>query len=129
MPVTDEARREADKDAVAAACRAFSSLRMVVPADEEEVPRYVLQRMYALLVDVQGSVEVLLSTYDAAQSVLRNLEGVGSREITARELYEELEPQERFITAFKSVFFFIRHTKTPWQGFCSSCLRVRGLAL
>jgi hypothetical protein len=106
--MTDQASGNTCQQALADACHAFASMRMVVPVDEKEVPRYLGWRMDALAVDVQSSVEVLLSTYGPAQAVVQRLRGVGTREITARELYEELQPQERFMTAFKSVFFFVR---------------------
>jgi hypothetical protein len=106
--MTDQASRDTGQRELADACSTFAAMRMVVPVDDTVVPRYLLQRMYALVVDVQSSVEILLSTYGAAQAVVGQLRGVGSRELTARDLFEELQPQEQFITAFKSVFFFVR---------------------
>jgi hypothetical protein len=107
--VSDQASRDTGQQALAEACRAFTALRMVVPVDEEAVPRYLLQRMYALMLDVQCSVEVLLSTYVAAQEVVARRRGVvGRRELSALEFFQEFKPQEQFITAFKSVFFFVR---------------------
>jgi hypothetical protein len=103
------------KEALAQAYSTFDRTQKVM-AEEEVAPRYVLARMSALGRDVKSTVDVLLSTYESAQEAVRD-----SRQMINDPSESSLRrmevPQRQFITAFKSVFFFVRAYQDAVCGF------------
>jgi hypothetical protein len=81
--------------------------------------------MSALGGDVKSAVEVLLSTYETAQvavgelreAMLPEAEAPGDSEAAARHLFERQEVQRRAVSAFKSVFIFVRAYQDAVCGF------------
>jgi hypothetical protein len=106
------------KEALTAAYHTFARTQNII-STEEVAPRSVLWRMSALGADVRSSVEVLLSTYETAQSaVQRSRDMIGNPKADSRELFELVDdPQRRFITAFKTVFVFVRAYQDALCGF------------
>jgi hypothetical protein len=97
------------KAALQAAYEAFVGTQKAVPRQRDVAARYVGWQIDALASDVMSAVEVLLSTYESAQSAVGEARSMIENPEAASEVFELLgAPQRRFITAFKSVFFFVR---------------------
>jgi len=112
------------KEALTKAYHEFAETQKITPSSDV-APRFVLFRMSALGGDVKSAVEVLLSTYETAQVAVRELreamlleaEAPGDSKAATRHLFERQEVQRRAISAFKSVFFFVRAYQDAVCGF------------